>query len=159
AVAGVDIDVPGLEALSTTDEDALLAALEEAAGARLVEEVAPDRFSFAHARVRAALYDGLSERRRARLHRRLGDAVQRVYADRLDAHVAELAYHYTAAAPEKAVPYAIAAADAALAHLAFDDAVNLCTRALHALERARESGVQVNLEDECDLLLRLGRAE
>ncbi|MDQ1465741.1 MAG: hypothetical protein QOH10_156, partial [Actinomycetota bacterium] len=158
AVAGVEFDVRALEAVSEADDDAL-AALEEAARARLVEEIAPERFCFAHALVRAALYDLLSESRRVRLHLRVGDAIERVHADHLDEHLSELAYHYATAAPHKAVRYTIAAADAALRRLAFDDAVNLCSRALTAIEHASADSTPVPPEDACDLLLRLGRAE
>jgi hypothetical protein len=159
AVVGVEFDARVLESVLGVDEDELIGALEEATAARLVEEAGPDRFYFAHALVRAALYDGLSESRRVRLHRRVGEAIERVHAARLADHFAALAYHYAGSEPEKAVRYSIDAADAAIDGLAFDDAADLCRRALAIIERARSDGNPLGLEDECDVLLRLGRAE
>jgi tetratricopeptide (TPR) repeat protein len=60
---------------------------------------------------------------------------------------------------DKAVRYSIEAADAALAGLAFEDAVNLCRLGLAAVEWARRDRIRLEDTDECDLLLRLGRAE
>jgi predicted ATPase/DNA-binding SARP family transcriptional activator len=159
AVMGSEFDVTILEATMGTNGEAILDALEEASAARLIEECALERFSFSHMLVRAALYEGLTESRQVRLHRRVGEAIERVHSQAIGSHLSELAYHYAKAAPNKAVGYAIAAADAALESLAFGDAANVCERALDALERARGSEMAVAVADECDLLLRLGRAE
>ena len=160
AVIGDEFEVSVLDAAVDRDEsDELLDALEEASRARLVAESGPERFSFAHALVRAALYDALTESRQARLHRRVGAAIEQVYADRLDAHLSELAYHYATAAPQQAIQYAIAAADAALRSLAFEDAITVCERAFGAVTRAHEANLVVAATDECDLLVRLGRAQ
>jgi len=159
AVIGDEFELAVLEAVSGTDTDCCLEALEEAAAARLVTECALDRFSFSHALVRGALYDDLTESRRVRLHQRVGDAIERIYASDIATHVAELAYHYASAEPKKAVEYAIAAADAALETLAFEDAINVCERAQRSLDTVRGARDVVTKIDECDLLLRLGRAE
>jgi DNA-binding SARP family transcriptional activator len=159
AVVGVEFDASVLEELLLLDDDLLFEALEEAVAARLVGEAGRDRFFFAHALVRAALYDGLSESRRARLHRRVGEAIERVYAGALVDHLGELADHFAPSEPAKAVRYTLDAADAALRGLAFDDAVNLCRRGLTVVELAEADGTPIDLADQCDLLLLLGRAE
>jgi DNA-binding SARP family transcriptional activator len=159
AVVGTEFDVDVLEALVDVDVDALITALEDGVAARLIVEARPNRFSFAHAITRGALYDRLSESRRLRLHGRVADAMEVTYAGDLSAHSSELAYHYADANPDKAVRYAIEAAEAALDSLAFEDAVNVGRRGLAAVERARATGALVPLAEECDLLLALGKAE
>ena len=53
-------------------------ALEEALAAGLVVESpgAPGRYSFSHALIRETLYEGMSAPRRARIHRRVGEALE-----------------------------------------------------------------------------------
>jgi DNA-binding SARP family transcriptional activator/tetratricopeptide (TPR) repeat protein len=159
AVVGAEFEVEVLEDLADLDVDALLVALEDATVARLIDEAGVNRFSFAHAITRSALYDRLSASRRVRLHGRVADALERVHANDLSAHLSALAYHYADAKPEKAVRYAIDAANGALDRLAFEDAVNICRRGLAAVERAHEAGAPVAPTEECDLLLALGKAE
>jgi DNA-binding SARP family transcriptional activator/tetratricopeptide (TPR) repeat protein len=159
AVVGNEFGIATVAGAVELDEEVVLAAVEEAVSARLVAEVGPERFSFAHALVHAALYDELTESRQVRLHRRVGDAIQRLFPSTLEDHLSELAYHYARVDPDQAVRFAIAAADAALGSLAFADAINVCERAVAAIARARDHGQVVDEEAECDLLLRLGRAE
>jgi DNA-binding SARP family transcriptional activator len=159
SVMGPDCDVRVLEEVVDLDEDPMLRALEDATLAGLLDETTADRFTFSHAIIRSALYDRLSVSRRVRLHTRVADAVERVYADALGDHVSELAYHYADADPDKAVSYAIRAATAALDRLAFEDAVNIARRGVAAVERARALRRPVSAQAEFDLLLALGRAE
>jgi DNA-binding SARP family transcriptional activator len=159
AVIGAEFDVRVLETLADLDGNAVLGALDEAMLARLIDEAGPNRFSFAHAIVRGALYDGLSASRRVRLHGAVGDAFELVHRVDLREHLSELAYHYSDSNPDKAVRYAVDAARAALDRLAFEDAVSVCHRGLAAVERARLTSTPVDASDECDLLIALGQAE
>jgi DNA-binding SARP family transcriptional activator len=159
AVVGLEFDLGLVAAVSDVDPDALLATMDEAAAACIVEERGLERFSFAHALVQAALYGGLTESRRVRLHRRVGEAIEAIYAIPSRANLSELAFHYAYAVPDKAVQYAIAAADAALDATAFEDAAMVCERALACIDGARDTSAEVSATNECDLLLRLGRAE
>jgi class 3 adenylate cyclase len=158
SVIGRSFELDVLARLGDLDEDALIEALDEAADARLVRETDVGRYSFSHALVRSALYDELRPTRRARLHRRVGEAIETVHASGLDEHLAELAYHYSRALAsgdaEKAIEYARRAGDRSLTQLAHDDAV------VH-YEQAREL-----LEDEggdaharCAILVSLGTAQ
>jgi hypothetical protein len=84
-----------------------------------------DRFSFSHALIANSLAQDLSELRRAALHRRIAQELER--ADEADRNAGELAGHWLAArgddAREHALHYAQLAGDRALAGLAPDDAV------------------------------------
>ena len=70
AVLGREFDFPTLQVMSDGDEDATIAALEEALAARLLVET-PAGYAFAHALVRETLYGTLSAPRRQRLHARV----------------------------------------------------------------------------------------
>jgi class 3 adenylate cyclase/tetratricopeptide (TPR) repeat protein/type II secretory pathway predicted ATPase ExeA len=137
AVIGRDFSLDLLAEVIELPEDTVLDHVEEAIGAlRLVEEVsgAPGRMTFAHALVRSALIDELSTTRRVRLHRRIGDSLER----RPGASAAELAHHFaeaaTAGAADKAVLHARRAAEEAFDRLAYDEAVHFYDLALEALE-------------------------
>jgi DNA-binding SARP family transcriptional activator len=80
AVIGRDFDLSLLEQVASLDEDQFLNALDEALAAGLVGE-APGhagRYSFSHALIRETLYEGMSGPRRARNHRRVGEALEAI---------------------------------------------------------------------------------
>ena len=79
AVVGAEFELGVVRAAGDLDEDALLAAIEEAAAARLVTEVSATRFRFAHALVRATLYDSLTAARQVTLHRRTAEAIETIH--------------------------------------------------------------------------------
>src|SRR4051812_41173924 len=69
-----------LVALTDLDEDTLLDCLDEALAAEVVRPVAAERYDFAHSLVRHTLYESFSASRRARLHRRLAEVLERSHA-------------------------------------------------------------------------------
>src|SRR5207237_1484367 len=125
AACAAGFGVAELRALTALDDEALLDALEEALAAELIRPVGRERYDFAHALVRHALYERFSPSRRARLHRRLAEALER--ADD-PAHLAsELARQYLASASlpgaERGVAHALRAAEQARAAHAPQDAL------------------------------------
>jgi AAA ATPase-like protein len=156
---GFGLDV--IEPLAGLDEDALVGALDDALAADLIadEPGTPGRFTFKHALVRDTVYDALSQTRRVRLHKRVGEAIAAVHAHDLDRYLAELAHHFiNAAVPgdaDNAVRYATAAGDHALEQLAYEDAAGHYRAALAALDLSK--GAMDH--QRCDLLLALGAAE
>ena len=123
AVLGRDVDVELLAALRDAPEDSLLDALDEAVRAGLVQETGADRYRFAHVLVRATLIEELSATRRRRLHRRVGEAIEKLRPD----DVVALAHHFSQAGPDgdgmsRAVRYGLAAAEQALQARALGDA-------------------------------------
>ena len=94
----------------------------------------PLGYCFAHELVRRALYDRLAAPRRAELHLRAGEALEAASPQPSARTLADLARHFTAAAPlggtERAVDYNVRAAAAATAALAFDEAVTALRTAL-----------------------------
>jgi tetratricopeptide (TPR) repeat protein len=140
SVVGREFDVAVLEALEEVPEDQLLDAIDEARRAQLVDEAPgrPDRFSFGHSLIRETLYAELTSSRRVRLHRRVGEVIERLAAGRTNPPLADLAYHFVQAAStdtaEKAIAYSIRAGDRAAEALAHEDALRLYEGALQALE-------------------------
>ena len=117
------------------------------------------RYAFTHALVRATLYDGISQLRRARLHGRVGEALVRLRGGDLDPHLAMLAHHFAQAAPverpDRAIDFALAAARRADRMLAWEEAAQHYRAAL----RARELAGAVDDHVRAELLLALGASE
>jgi DNA-binding SARP family transcriptional activator len=160
AVLGREFDLVLLERVSEVSGDHLLEVLDEAARERVVTDVPgqPGRMRFAHALIRDTLYDELNPGRRVQLHRRVGDALEQLYADNLEPHLAELAHHfYESARPavtDKALAYARGAAERSLRMLAYEEAARLFGVALRILAGAESPNDALR----CALLLALGDA-
>jgi len=159
SVMGREFDLNVLERAGELFQDPL-EALEEALGAQLISEVprAPGRYTFTHALIRETLYTRLTAVRRARLHRRIGEVLEQLYAADPDPHLSEFAGHFLAAAPggdvSKAIAYARRAGERATAQLAYEEAAGHYSRSLQALELT--DGDQ---RQRCILLLELAEAQ
>ena len=139
ALAGRDFELGVIERVVDLPEDELLDMLDAAVRAGILLEVqsTPGRYSFVHALLRTALEDQLTTTRRARLHRRIGEAIESRYRDRLEGHLDDLARHFAAAGPEevdRAVTYAERAAAQAAGRLAHEEAADLLAGAVMARE-------------------------
>jgi class 3 adenylate cyclase/tetratricopeptide (TPR) repeat protein len=161
SVIGREFDLALLEQIAEMQEEAILDAIDEAKAAALVAEVGGqvERYAFTHALVRATLYDDISPARRARLHRRVGSALERLTATRPGQRIAELTRHWMAAttigdAP-KAIAYACQAAEQALAGLAFEEAARYYDQALAALPDDDRDNDPLR----CDLMIALSEAQ
>ncbi len=120
AVIGREFTFDVLRAASSLDEDELVTIIDEALGAQIIREVKGlggfDTYGFQHALIQDTLYDSLNPRRRARMHRQVGEAYERVHAKRLETGIEVLAYHFgraDAGQAPKGIRYNIQAADAA----------------------------------------------
>ncbi|MGA2925411.1 MAG: AAA family ATPase [Solirubrobacteraceae bacterium] len=159
AVIGRDFELSLLERVVSLDEDEFLAVLDEVLSAGLVlESPAPratTRYSFSHGLISETLYESMSAPRRARSHRRVGEALEAAGGER---NLAALAYHFTRAGAaqdaEQAIRYGVRAGEQATAMLAHEEAAEHYERALGVLERF-EPGAGAR---RCELLLALGEA-
>jgi class 3 adenylate cyclase/tetratricopeptide (TPR) repeat protein len=140
AVVGAEFDLSVVQAAGGLDQETVLSSLEEATEARLViEATALDRYRFAHALVRDALYGELSSSRRAALHHRVAEAIEMLHGDALDDQLPALAHHWAradtpGAHTAKAIDYATRAGNRALVQLAHDEAVGYYRQALELRE-------------------------
>ena len=153
ATAGSEFELEIVRAAARIDEVELLAALDQAVRSAMIEEL-PSRglvYRFTHELVRRAIYDRLTAVRRAELHLRVGEALERT-EDRSGRALADLAHHFAAAAPvggpQRGVAYNLRAAEVAAAALAFDEAAA-------RLRTALELGVDAPAQ-EAEVLLELG---
>jgi class 3 adenylate cyclase/tetratricopeptide (TPR) repeat protein len=161
AVVGPEFDMRVVRDAGGIPEEALLTALEEAVGARLLSEVSAIRYRFTHALIRATLYDSLTAARKVTLHRKVAEAIETVQHGALDDHLPALAHHWArASAPAadtaRAVEYTRRAGDRALAQLAHDEAVAYYRQALELLD---VGGGHSDPTQRLQLLLALGEAQ
>jgi len=141
-------------------EDEVLLALEEALAVHLIEAVPQtQQFRFSHALIRETLYDEMLGLRRARLHLRIGEMLERRDGADDVTTLPQLAYHFSEAGPGAAAAKALAYAKRAAAHaarlLAFEEAVRLCRLAL----QLQAQHLAKDAAERCNLLLALGEAE
>ena len=159
AVAGREFRVDTLERASGEGGDVVLDALQDAIGARLVEEVhgEPGRLRFSHALVRDTIYEALPAGDRCRRHAQIARALEAAYAADREPFVAELAHHFFEAGPlgdqAKTIDYATLAGTRAVVSLAYEEAVRLFQMALRPLQESPDEGRR------CQVLVLLGDAE
>ena len=147
AVVGRAFSFELLEAITSVDPERLLDAIDEAERVRLIMSTSdgPEaRFTFAHELIRQTLVSGLSLARRQRMHLRVAEAMERLYARDVEQHAADLAHHLhqagAVAEREKTVRYLTLAGDQALESAAFEDALRLYQSALSLQPTADEKG-------------------
>jgi class 3 adenylate cyclase/tetratricopeptide (TPR) repeat protein len=158
AVIGQEFDFELLVMVCDAPEAELLELVEQAVAASVLVESAtfPGRFSFAHALINHTLYVQLGATRRARLHRQVGEALERLLGTDLGDRVGELALHWAKVVGRdlpKAVAYMRAAGEHALDELAPSEALRWFEQALELL------GDRGQPRDRCELLLGLGQAQ
>lgn len=151
AVSGGEFELLVLERVTDTAPAELAESLEQAIAAHIVDESSASvgRYSFGHALIRESIYEQLSRTRRAQLHQRIGEAIERVYPERLDEHASELAYHFSAARDvAKAYEHHSRAAAAAHRVYAVEPALAHYTAAIDA-------GTELGLEADHEPALRV----
>lgn len=135
AVVGQQFSIRVVAAAAGVEPAEALATMDEAFAAGIVAEHGPGDAAFAHPLLRSVLYDDIGVARRAELHHRVGEAIERL-EPRPDAHLAVLAHHFLVAAPKgtaaKAARYSASAGRQAMRGFAYDEAVGLFDRALTA---------------------------
>jgi len=162
SVIGREFRLAVLQKVANISDDELFTALEEAKGAAVVEERstvgAAITYRFSHAFFRQTLYEEIIAPRRIRLHQQAGQALEEVYARRLEEHAAELAEHFSNSSDPtdlaKAISYGEMAAERAISVYAYGEAVRLLEQALKVQE-------VLDPEDKgkrCDLLLLMAEA-
>jgi tetratricopeptide (TPR) repeat protein/energy-coupling factor transporter ATP-binding protein EcfA2 len=110
-------------------------AVEELVRRRILDAVG-ERFDFTHARLRQAVYGALLAPRRQALHAAIGEAIETVYAGRLDEWYDRLAWHFSHADDAaKAFSYLVHFADKAARRYALDETVRALKTALTFADR------------------------
>ncbi len=126
AVAGPTFDLRVLSDAAEGAPDGLAIAVDDATRARVIEALPEPAgsYRFTHELVRRAVYDRITPLRRAQLHLRVAEALERLHESNLARVLPELAHHFTLAAPisgtGRAIDYNLRAADAAIGSAAYE---------------------------------------
>jgi class 3 adenylate cyclase/tetratricopeptide (TPR) repeat protein len=162
AVLGRTFDSGLLERLD--DCGPVSEALGQLAATQLIERAGPDRYRFAHALTREAVYEGIPLADRHRLHQKAADALADVHSA-ADLSLPAIAYHLAQAQDWDAAASALVAAGEQAARIASDDeALEMYRAAIAAHERLAEdrwTPLERSRIDRqiADALERLGRHE
>jgi ABC-type oligopeptide transport system substrate-binding subunit/DNA-binding SARP family transcriptional activator len=162
AVVGQPFDASLLHTAAGPDAAAVAGGLEEWLARRLIRPVArgkpdagPRFFDFSHDKIRATIYHAAGQGRRQLLHRRVGEALERMYAGPAEEYAGLLAYHWERSdEPQRATGYLLHAGDRARLLYAHREAVDYYRRALALQERQGEAG----REQAAHTLMKLGLA-
>lgn len=114
-------------------------------------------YAFRHSLLREAVWQSVPRKRREELHRRIGAAMEELFADRLEEHCEQIAYHYEhGSLADKAVEFLLQAGDKALRRYQSDQAVQHHQRVLALLAA---SGLEESYKEQrLRALAGLGRA-
>jgi DNA-binding SARP family transcriptional activator len=138
AVSGRSFDLEVVAAACGLEADTFGSAVDDAARARLILEERDGRYRFAHALIQEALYQRIEPSLRPRMHARVAEAIERLWARSLDDQLPELVHHHANAGPAHSRAtwtYATRAAARAAAQPAPAEAVRLYEVALASLDR------------------------
>ena len=150
---------PGLE------EDEFVAALDEALDARLVESLplGVGYYRFGHALIQEAIYDDISQVRRAREHGKIAETIVRIYSVDLEEHAPILAHHFGLAGGmdslQRVVRYSLVAGERALEVYAHEEALGHFKNGLVARGVEPEGSMPAPDDQSAALVFGLGRAE
>ncbi len=138
SVIGRRFRLDTLAETTSTTMDALLELLEEGAAAGIVRGAGIGAHEFTHPLLAEACYASAGLPQRVRLHRDVGEAMERLRARGIAIAAVELAHHFANAAAAgvatKAVEYAAAAGRESMDQLGYEDAARDFARALDALD-------------------------
>ncbi|MEO7502205.1 MAG: AAA family ATPase [Gemmatimonadaceae bacterium] len=143
AVIGRSVTFDRLHAVSSMSEGQLVAALDELAAQRILEEpytAGGARYDFTHPILQQVTYNALGGARARLLHATVGEALEVFYGLRAPAHAGELALHFSRAHTftPKAVRYLSEAGRAALGTYANREAAGYLASALDQIEAGNE---------------------
>jgi serine/threonine protein kinase len=134
AVIGRAFTYEVLVQASGYDEYMLVQGLDELWQRRIVREQGGETYDFSHDKLREGAYTALSNARRRLLHRRVAEALEKIYASDLGAVSGQIAAHYEGASlPQLAASYYLQAGEVALQIHANVDALTAFQRALALL--------------------------
>jgi tetratricopeptide (TPR) repeat protein/transcriptional regulator with XRE-family HTH domain len=131
AVAGRVVPHTLLAQVTRSDDEQVLQAVEQTLEARLLAEDGPDGYRFTHDLIRETVSNGLSAARRRRLHRRIGQALER----QPGASAESLAFHFSQCGEDgTAAGYLELAGDQAQQRVAYAAAAEFYAAAVARLE-------------------------
>lgn len=157
AVIGREFEVPVLsevmkrtEVLSTNSNgDLVREQVKTAEMVKIWRALNELRYIFRHSLLREALYDMQLRTRLKKLHKLIGEAIEKVYKGRLEGHYLDLAFHYRQAnVTNKAIHYLSLAASQAKSNYQNQQALELYEQLLQLYQKGKneESVIKVQLK-------------
>ncbi len=154
AVIGREFEVPILSEVMKTQEEfirrngnatALLKEqIKRAERGQIWHAMNELRYIFRHSLLREAVYSMQLRARLQQLHRHIGEAIERLYADNLDERYVDLAFHYEQAGIfDKTCEYLRKAADYARSNYQNQQALDYYERLLRKLSRQKDVADQI----------------
>jgi predicted ATPase len=160
SVVGTDVPVEILQAIADIPPDQLRRCLAQLQAAEFLYEIKifPDlEYTFKHALTHEVAYGSLVGDRRRALHARIVEAIERLYADRLDEQIDRLAHHAVRSeVAGKAVPYLYEVGTRAVQRSANAEAVTYLRQGLNLASKLPPD--RARMRQELRLLLALGPA-
>jgi tetratricopeptide (TPR) repeat protein len=136
---GMDFTYDALSGVTGLENDKLLEIMDGLLKAGFVKHAVirgEDVCSFADIIVRDVVHEEVGPFKRKKLHGVVGEALEKVYAERIDEHFGELALHFLESGDkEKALHYFLKAGDKAAKVYANNEAVSYFQHALTLLEK------------------------
>jgi class 3 adenylate cyclase/predicted ATPase len=158
AVIGRTFTEPILRRVVELPETELGRALDRLTAAEFIYEQAlyPElEYIFKHALTQEVAYQSLLNERRLTLHEHVAQAIESVFAGRLDEHLSELAHHYSHSRnTDKAIDYSRLAGERAVRLSANVEAISHLTRGLELLKTLPDTSLRA--ERELALQIALG---
>jgi DNA-binding SARP family transcriptional activator len=141
-VVGRDFDFAVVTKVAALSEEATLDALDELLAARLVLPLSDSQFRFDHPLTMEVVYRNLGDLRHRMLHRRVGEALEALYRDRIDEVAGQIVFHFIEGGwSERAAGYALRAAERAAALAAWPEAAEFYLKALDGVLPPQRSTV------------------
>jgi tetratricopeptide (TPR) repeat protein/tRNA A-37 threonylcarbamoyl transferase component Bud32/ABC-type transporter Mla MlaB component len=135
---GNDFTFEAMRAVTGYEDDKLLQLMERIHETGLFRHRVvhgEDVCSFADVIVRDAVYEEVNPFRRKKLHGIVGNALEKVYAEKIDEHLGELALHFLESGDkDKALDYLLRAGEKATKVYAYNEAASYFESALRILE-------------------------
>jgi len=120
-------------------------------------------YIFKHALIQEVAYNSLLQQRRKEIHKKIANAIEVIYSDRLDEFYKMLFYHYSKAeSQEKAIEFGKKAAEHSLSVFAPDEAISILERTISLVESesSKELGMLIDLRLLlCDALISAGQPQ
>jgi len=152
---GKDFTFEALQGVMGFEEEKLLESMERILKTGLIKERivrGEESYSFADAVVRDVVHEDVSLLRHKKLHGVVGYALEKIYADRINEHLGELAYHFLEGGyKDKALEHFLKAGEKAEHVYAHEQASSYLQHAIEILE-----GKEDNHEEKARVIERLG---
>jgi DNA-binding SARP family transcriptional activator len=137
-----------------SSEEELVEGLDELWRRRIVREQGENGYDFSHDKIRETVYLRLNQAHRRLLHRTLAQALEKVYANEIEAASVEIANHYLAAGSGRlALPYFLNAGELAMRLYANEEAISHLRSGLAIITAAPPGAYQE--QGEVEVIFRL----